>query len=82
MAALVAANADFEILALTRDTQSASSQRLLNKFPKIKLVEGNLDNPKQIFDSAKKVSKSPISGVYSVQVRQKTIVTSYLTCSR
>lgn len=67
---LVAAKADFEILAVTRDLQAASSQRLLNKFPKIKLVQGNLDNPKAIFESAKKASKSPIFGVYSVQVRQ------------
>ena len=36
--ALLAANADFQILALTRDAQSASAQRLAKKSPNIKLV--------------------------------------------
>ena len=74
--ALLAANADFEIIAVTRDPQSASAQKLLKKSPKIKLVRGNLDNPVAIFENAKKESKLPISGVYSVQVskRQQIVV--------
>ncbi|KAI1104967.1 NAD(P)-binding protein [Jackrogersella minutella] len=65
--ALLKANADFEILALTRDSQSASAQRLLQKSPKIKLVTGNLDAPDNIFTKAKEVTETPIWGVYSVQ---------------
>ncbi|KAI1453185.1 NAD(P)-binding protein [Annulohypoxylon moriforme] len=67
VSALIKANADFEILALTRDSQSASAQRLLKKSPKIKLVTGNMDAPDDIFTKAKEVTKTPIWGVYSVQ---------------
>ncbi|KAI0888054.1 NAD(P)-binding protein [Annulohypoxylon maeteangense] len=67
VSALIKANADFEILALTRDSQSASAQRLLKKSPKIKLVTGNMDAPDDIFAKAKEVTKTPIWGVYSVQ---------------
>ncbi|KAI1095558.1 NAD(P)-binding protein [Rostrohypoxylon terebratum] len=65
--ALLKTNADFEILALTRDSQSASAQRLLKKSPLIKLVTGNLDAPDEIFARAREVTKTPIWGVYSVQ---------------
>lgn len=66
--ALLKANADFEILALTRDAQSASAQRLLKQSPKIKLVTGNLDATENIFSKAKEATKAPIWGVFSVQV--------------
>ncbi|KAI4871163.1 NAD(P)-binding protein [Hypoxylon rubiginosum] len=65
--ALLKANADFEILALTRDAQSASAQRLLKQSPKIKLVTGNLDATENIFSKAKEATKAPIWGVFSVQ---------------
>ncbi|KAI6083683.1 NAD(P)-binding protein [Hypoxylon rubiginosum] len=65
--ALLKANADFEILALTRDAQSASAQKLLKSSPKIKLVTGNLDATEDIFNKAKAVTKTPIWGVFSVQ---------------
>ncbi|OTB01928.1 hypothetical protein M426DRAFT_323141 [Hypoxylon sp. CI-4A] len=67
VSALLKANADFEILALTRDAQSASAQRLQQKSPKIKLVSGNLDAVDSIFAKAKEVTKTPIWGVFSVQ---------------
>ncbi len=67
--ALLKANADFEILALTRDTQSQTAQRLIQKSPKIKLVSGNLDAADDVFQKAREVSKLPIWGVFSVQVR-------------
>jgi uncharacterized protein YbjT (DUF2867 family) len=62
-------DAGFEILAVTRDTKSPSAQKLSQKAPTIKLVEGNLDNPARIFDNAQTVTSSPIWGVFSVQVR-------------
>ena len=66
--ALLASNADFQILAVTRDTQSASATKLAQKSPKIKLVSGNLDNPDDIFKRAKEIASVPVWGVFSVQV--------------
>jgi len=71
---LLQENADFEILALTRDASSASAQKLAKKSPKIKLIQGDLANIDAVFDAAKKVTTLPIWGVYSVQVRDFTIL--------
>jgi nucleoside-diphosphate-sugar epimerase len=65
---LVRRNADFKILAVTRNAKSPSAQRLLQKSPKVKLVEGNAMDPGPIFESARKSSGLPIWGVFSVQV--------------
>ncbi|KAL5342329.1 hypothetical protein BJX70DRAFT_356468 [Aspergillus crustosus] len=65
---LIQQNADVEILAVTRDVNTPSSKKLAAKSPKIKLVQGNLDQPDEIFRSAKKATSQPIWGVYSVQV--------------
>lgn len=67
--ALLKANAPYEILAVTRDAQSASSKKLLGKSPTIKIVTGNLDATEDIFTKAKQATKTPIWGVFSVQVR-------------
>lgn len=67
--ALLKADAPFEILALTRNAQSASSQKLLQKSSKIKLVTGNLDAVDDVFLKAKAATKAPIWGLFSVQVR-------------
>jgi len=67
--ALLTQDADVEILALTRNTSSGGAQKLQQKDPsKIKLVEGNLDDTKRIFENAKKVTSQPVWGVFSVQV--------------
>lgn len=66
--ALLRANTNFEILALTRNAQSSSAQRLLQRSPKIKLVTGNLDSIEDVFRKAKEATTSPIWGVFSVQV--------------
>lgn len=65
---LLQQDADVEILAVTRNTKSSSAQKLADKSPKIKLVQGTLDQPDDIFNNAKKVTSSPIWGVFSVQV--------------
>ncbi|PYI31358.1 nucleoside-diphosphate-sugar epimerase family protein [Aspergillus indologenus CBS 114.80] len=65
---LVARNAPYEILAVTRNSNSGFAQELLQLSSKIKVVEGNLDNPAGIFDNAHKATQSPIWGVYSVQI--------------
>ncbi|KAI8965325.1 nucleoside-diphosphate-sugar epimerase family protein [Daldinia sp. FL1419] len=67
VSALLKANTDFEILALTRDAQSASAQRLAQKSPKIKLVTGDMDAADNIFKVAREITKTPIWGVFSVQ---------------
>ncbi|OTA94704.1 hypothetical protein M434DRAFT_20726 [Hypoxylon sp. CO27-5] len=58
----------FTILAVTRDAKSSNANRLLQKSPSIKLVQGDLDNVPQLFREARKVHPSPIWGVYSVQI--------------
>lgn len=66
---LVARKAPFKILAVTRNPQSASAQRLAKLSSNIKLVEGDLDKPNGIFPNAQNVTKIPIWGVFSVLVR-------------
>ncbi|KAJ5643372.1 uncharacterized protein N7484_005879 [Penicillium longicatenatum] len=68
ISALLNQNADMEILAVTRDANSAGAQKLKNKSSQIQLVEGNLDDPEGIFANAQKITSQPIWGVYSVQV--------------
>ncbi|CAI4218946.1 unnamed protein product [Parascedosporium putredinis] len=68
---LLQENADFEILALTRDASSASAQKLAKKSPKIKLIQGDLANIDAVFDAAKKATTLPIWGVYSVAIGNK-----------
>ena len=67
--ALLKVDAPFEILALTRNAQSPSAQKLLKKSPKIKLVTGDFNAIDDIFRKAKEASSAPIWGVFSVQVR-------------
>lgn len=67
--ALLKANSPFEILAVTRNAQSASAQKLLEKSPNIKLVTGDFNAIDDIFRQAKAAASSPIWGVFSVQVR-------------
>jgi nucleoside-diphosphate-sugar epimerase len=65
---LLAAKADFEILALTRNANSNAAQKLAQKSSTIKLITGDLNNVDDIFKKAKEVTSSPVWGVYSVQV--------------
>jgi uncharacterized protein YbjT (DUF2867 family) len=60
--------APFQILALTRNTQSASAQKLLKASKNITLIQGDLDNPSEIFKNAQQQASGPIWGVFSVQV--------------
>ncbi|CAG8019570.1 unnamed protein product [Penicillium olsonii] len=66
--ALLNANADVEILAVTRDASSGGAQKVKAKSSNIKLVEGNLDDAEKIFENARGVTSQPVWGVYSVQV--------------
>lgn len=60
--------ADFTILALTRNPDSASAKALAAKSTIIKLVKGNLDDTPNVFKAALEASdRVPIWGVFSVQ---------------
>ncbi|KAK6833747.1 hypothetical protein PG987_008441 [Apiospora arundinis] len=52
----------FNIVAITRDTQSSRAQKL-SALPNVKILAGDLTNPDTIFEAA-----GPVWGVYSVQV--------------
>ncbi|RAH82222.1 NmrA-like family protein [Aspergillus japonicus CBS 114.51] len=65
--ALLAQELDVEILAVTRNPHSSAARRLTQRSPKIKLIQGDLDHPAQIFEKAKNAATLPISGVFSVQ---------------
>ncbi|RKK88075.1 hypothetical protein BFJ68_g13744 [Fusarium oxysporum] len=64
---LVKRNADVEILAVSRNPNSPSAQKLLKKSSNIKLVQGDLSDATTIFKNASEVTKQPIWGVFSVQ---------------
>ncbi|KAF2013033.1 NmrA family protein, partial [Aaosphaeria arxii CBS 175.79] len=63
----------FTLLAVTRNTSSASAQKLLTKYPAVKLVQGDLNSIPDLFASAVDVLRQSnhadpkIWGVYSVQ---------------
>ncbi|KAJ5699500.1 hypothetical protein N7536_002513 [Penicillium majusculum] len=64
---LISRNAPFEVLAVTRDPTSASAQKLRSLSSDIKLVQGDLDKPAEIFQNARRLASAPIWGVYSMQ---------------
>lgn len=65
---LVARKSPLEILAVIRNPQSHSAQKLAKLSSNIRLVEGNLDDPAALFKTAQNLTQSAIWGVYSVQV--------------
>ncbi|OOQ88574.1 nmrA-like family protein [Penicillium brasilianum] len=64
---LVQKNAPFQILAVTRNPQSPSAQKLLKESKNIKLVQGDSNDPSEIFKNAQQQISEPIWGVFSVQ---------------
>lgn len=72
ISSLLARNADFNILAITRNSASPAAQRLAAKSNRISLVQGDLNDTESIFQAAKKAASTPIWGVFSVQVRTHT----------
>jgi uncharacterized protein YbjT (DUF2867 family) len=75
--ALLKANAPYEILALTRDAQSPSSKRLVQKSTSIKLITGDLNAADEIFKKAREATKTRVWGVFSVQVRSYFVLSSF-----
>ncbi|KAF4969601.1 hypothetical protein FSARC_3180 [Fusarium sarcochroum] len=65
---LVKQKANLEILAVTRNANSPSAQKLLKQSSNIKLVQGDLADPAAIFKTARSITQQPIWGAFSVQV--------------
>ena len=66
-------SSQFVLCALTRDTSSASAQKIIKRFPNVILVQGDLNDVPHLFkstqDALKEAGKpSNIWGVYSVQI--------------
>lgn len=59
---------DFVIVALTRNATSPAAKRMSAKSKLVRVLEGNMDSPGQIFSEAKKMVGAPIWGVFMVQV--------------
>jgi len=57
---------DFTILAVSRNPESASAKKLVERG--VQIVQGDLNDVEAIFSAAKSVSKEPIWGVFSVQI--------------
>jgi uncharacterized protein YbjT (DUF2867 family) len=70
-----AAASEFTLLAVTRDTSTASAKKLAARSPSVKLVQGNLDDIPSLFEAADRVAHNPIWGVFSVQVSMGKNVT-------
>jgi uncharacterized protein YbjT (DUF2867 family) len=68
-------NGNYQILAVTRNSNSAAAKSLVERFPAAKLVEGNMDETPKLFSTAKDVAKKEIWGVFSVQVSEGKGVT-------
>lgn len=72
--ALLKANTDLEIITLTRNAKLSVAQRFLQKLAGIKLITFNLDAIDDAFRKAKEATKAPVSGVFSVQVRDTELM--------
>ncbi|KAF5863278.1 hypothetical protein ETB97_010400 [Aspergillus alliaceus] len=70
--ALFKANAGLEVLALTRKRSSPRAQWLQEKYPAVKLVEGNVSDASMIFRNATAVAPQGIWGVFYVPVMSPT----------
>ncbi|EPE37108.1 NAD(P)-binding Rossmann-fold containing protein [Glarea lozoyensis ATCC 20868] len=71
----LANNEEFQILAVTRNASGAAAKGLLERFPNIKIVEGNMDDAPKLFEAAKDAGNKNIWGVFSVQVSEGKGVT-------
>ena len=66
-------SSSYTLLAVTRDADSTSAKRIIEQYPAVKLVQGNLNDVSALFTAAKAVlrecgQEQQIWGVYSVQV--------------
>ncbi|KAH7120985.1 NmrA family protein [Dendryphion nanum] len=66
-------SSQFTLLAVTRNASSASAQKLANRYPSVKIVQGDLNDTPALFSAAKSALREAnkpdqIWGVYSVQI--------------
>jgi nucleoside-diphosphate-sugar epimerase len=66
-AATTSASSDFEILAVTRNTESESAKRLASQSSAIKLIKGDFDNVPGMFDAAAQHTDK-VWGVFSLPI--------------
>jgi nucleoside-diphosphate-sugar epimerase len=71
-ALLSTTDSDFAIVALTRNPQSPGATKLTSKSPRIKVVQGDLNHPKEIFEAVSKTTGEKVWGVFMVQVTPPT----------
>jgi uncharacterized protein YbjT (DUF2867 family) len=69
----LAKHSQFTLLAVTRNTTSTSAKKIIEKYPNVLLVQGDLNDTPGLFQSAQAALKTAgkpeqIWGVYSVQV--------------
>lgn len=69
----LAGDAAFTVLAVTRNPESASAQKIRERYPTVILVKGDLDHVPSLFSAAKEAlhaahQHKKIHGVFSVQV--------------
>lgn len=79
--AIHATASEFTILAVTRDASSVSAKRIVERHPKVLLVQGDLNDVPALFASAKSTLREAgkpeqIWGVYSVQISMGPGVTT------
>lgn len=60
---------DFTILGVTRNAESVSAKKLIER--SVKIVKGDLNDVEAIFKEAAKIISTPIWGVFSVQVSKR-----------
>jgi uncharacterized protein YbjT (DUF2867 family) len=68
-------NEAFQVLAVTRNSNSAAAKALVSKYPNLKLVEGDMDDTPKLFHTARDIAGGEIWGVFSVQISQGKGVT-------
>jgi uncharacterized protein YbjT (DUF2867 family) len=69
-------NGNFQVLAVTRNSNGSAAKGLVEKYPNLKLVEGDMDDTPKLFKTARDVAGKDIWGVFSVQISQGKGVTA------
>ncbi|KAF2091937.1 nucleoside-diphosphate-sugar epimerase family protein [Saccharata proteae CBS 121410] len=65
--ALVKANSNVIIIAVTRNPESQAAKALASKSPKVKVIKGEMNEPNTMLKAAEQAAGQPIWGVFSVQ---------------
>ncbi|EME38900.1 hypothetical protein DOTSEDRAFT_180879 [Dothistroma septosporum NZE10] len=66
----LANNAEFTLIAITRNATGAGADKLKSKGSNIKVVQGDQNDCPALFEAAESQASGPIWGVYSVQIAQ------------